>query len=96
MQAAWATQESRLWHRRFGGDGVARAAADIVLMTPGLSVIIEAIKESRKIFRRMNSYAIYPIAETLRCSAVHDSSNPDLYLLSIDRGDDCDASAAYG
>ncbi len=44
----------------------ARAAADIVLMTPGLSVIINAIEESRKIFQRMNSYAIYRIAETLR------------------------------
>ena len=44
----------------------ARAAADIVLTTPGLSVIIEAIKESRRIFQRMNSYAIYRIAETLR------------------------------
>lgn len=44
----------------------ARAAASIVLMSPGLSVIIDAIKESRKIFQRMNSYAIYRIAETLR------------------------------
>jgi H+-transporting ATPase len=44
----------------------ARAAASIVLTTPGLSVIIEAIKESRRIFQRMNSYAIYRIAETLR------------------------------
>lgn len=44
----------------------ARAAADIVLLTSGLSVIIDAIKESRKIFQRMNSYAIYRIAETLR------------------------------
>ncbi len=44
----------------------ARAAASIVLMTPGLSIIIDAIKESRKIFQRMNSYAIYRIAETLR------------------------------
>jgi H+-transporting ATPase len=44
----------------------ARAAAAIVLLTPGLSVIIDAIKESRKIFRRMNSYAIYRIAETIR------------------------------
>ncbi|MFA6875462.1 MAG: plasma-membrane proton-efflux P-type ATPase [Parabacteroides sp.] len=44
----------------------ARAAAAIVLMTPGLSVIIDAIKESRCIFQRMNSYAIYRIAETLR------------------------------
>jgi H+-transporting ATPase len=44
----------------------ARAAAFIVLTTPGLSVIIDAIKESRRIFQRMNSYAIYRIAETLR------------------------------
>jgi H+-transporting ATPase len=44
----------------------ARAAASIVLMTPGLSVIIDAIKESRRIFQRMNSYAIYRIAETIR------------------------------
>jgi len=44
----------------------ARAAAAMVLLAPGLSVIIDAIKESRKIFQRMNSYAIYRIAETLR------------------------------
>jgi H+-transporting ATPase len=44
----------------------ARAAAAIVLLTPGLSVIIDAIKGSRRIFQRMNSYAIYRIAETLR------------------------------
>ncbi len=49
-----------------GATDAARAAADIVLTTPGLSVIIDAIKESRKIFQRMNSYAMYRIAETLR------------------------------
>ena len=49
-----------------GATDAARAAADIVLLTPGLSVIIDAVKESRKIFQRMNSYAIYRIAETLR------------------------------
>jgi len=49
-----------------GATDAARAAASIVLLTPGLSVIIDAIKESRKIFQRMNSYAIYRIAETLR------------------------------
>src|SRR3984885_13569815 len=48
-----------------GATDAARAAAAIVLLTPGLSVIIEAIKESRRIFQRMNSYAIYRIAETL-------------------------------
>jgi H+-transporting ATPase len=45
-----------------GATDAARAAASIVLMTPGL----DAIKESRRIVQRMNSYAIYRIAETLR------------------------------
>ncbi|MDE3154172.1 MAG: plasma-membrane proton-efflux P-type ATPase [Acidobacteriota bacterium] len=49
-----------------GATDAARSAADIVLTTPGLSVIIDAIKESRKIFQRMTSYAIYRIAETTR------------------------------
>lgn len=49
-----------------GATDAARAAAAIVLLTPGLAVIIDAIKESRKIFQRMNSYAMYRIAETLR------------------------------
>ncbi|MGW8194071.1 MAG: plasma-membrane proton-efflux P-type ATPase [Desulforhopalus sp.] len=49
-----------------GATDAARSAASIVLTSPGLSVIIDAIKTSREIFRRMNSYAIYRIAETLR------------------------------
>ena len=49
-----------------GATDAARAAADVVLMSPGLSVIIDAIRESRKAFQRMNSYAIYRIAETIR------------------------------
>jgi H+-transporting ATPase len=49
-----------------GATDAARAAASIVLISTGLSVIIDAIQESRKIFQRMNSYAIYRIAETLR------------------------------
>jgi H+-transporting ATPase len=49
-----------------GATDAARAAASIVLTTPGLMVIIDAIKESRRIFQRMNSYAIYRIAETIR------------------------------
>jgi len=49
-----------------GATDAARAAASIVLMTTGLAVIIEAIRESRNIFQRMNSYAIYRITETLR------------------------------
>ena len=49
-----------------GATDAARAAASIVLVAPGLSVIIDAIKESREIFVRMNSYSMYRIAETLR------------------------------
>jgi len=49
-----------------GATDAARAAASIVLLASGLSVIIDAIKESRRIFQRMNSYAMYRIAETLR------------------------------
>jgi H+-transporting ATPase len=49
-----------------GATDAARAAASIVLMTPGLSVIIDAIKESRKIFQRMINYATYRITETIR------------------------------
>ena len=49
-----------------GATDAARAASDIVLLLPGLSVIIDAIKEARKIFHRMTNYAIYRIAETIR------------------------------
>jgi H+-transporting ATPase len=49
-----------------GSTDAARAAASIVLLTPGLSVIVDAVKESRKIFQRMLNYAIYRIAETIR------------------------------
>ena len=49
-----------------GATDAARAAADIVLMAPGLTVIVDAIKEARQIFERMKSYAIFRIAETIR------------------------------
>jgi H+-transporting ATPase len=44
----------------------ARAAADIILTTPGLGVINEAIKQARITFERMKSYATFRIAETVR------------------------------
>jgi H+-transporting ATPase len=49
-----------------GATTAARAASAIVLLEQGLSVIIDAIKESRKTFQRMNNYAIYRITETIR------------------------------
>ncbi len=49
-----------------GATDAAKSAADIVLTRPGLSVIIDAIERSREIFRRMENYAVYRIAETVR------------------------------
>ncbi len=49
-----------------GATDAARAAADIVLLSPGLSVIVEAIHRAREVFRRMTNDAIYRITETIR------------------------------
>ncbi len=49
-----------------GATDAARAAADLVLTEPGLSVIISAVQESRRIFERMTGYATFRIAETVR------------------------------
>jgi H+-transporting ATPase len=49
-----------------GATDAARAAASLVLTAPGLSVIINAVESARRIFERMNSYAIYRITETIR------------------------------
>ena len=49
-----------------GATDAARAAADLVLTAPGLSVITSAIEEARQIFERMTGYAIYRITETTR------------------------------
>ncbi len=50
----------------YGATDAARAAADLVLLKPGLSVIYDAIKEARRIFQRMKGYIIYRITETIR------------------------------
>jgi H+-transporting ATPase len=44
----------------------ARSAAAIVLTKPGLSVIIDAVLGSRRIFVRMTSYSIYTCSVTIR------------------------------
>jgi H+-transporting ATPase len=49
-----------------GATDAARAAADVVLLAPGMSVIVDAIRLAREIFARMTSYATYRIAETIR------------------------------
>ena len=52
-----------------GATDAAKAAASIVLTEPGLSVIIDAIYESRRIFQRMRSYFIYRITCTIQILA---------------------------
>jgi hypothetical protein len=49
-----------------GATDAAKSAADIVLTRPGLGVIVDAIEESRRIFQRMQSYAIYRIGSIIR------------------------------
>jgi H+-transporting ATPase len=49
-----------------GATDAARAAADLVLTAPGLSIIARAVEEARRIFERMTSYATFRIAETIR------------------------------
>jgi len=49
-----------------GATEAARASADIVLISSGLKVIIDAIEQSRIIFERMKSYVIFRIAESIR------------------------------
>ena len=49
-----------------GATDAARSAADIVLMAPGLAVIVDAIRQARITFERMQSYTVFRIAETIR------------------------------
>jgi len=49
-----------------GATDAARAASDLVLTAPGLSVLVSVVEEARRIFERMNSYAVYRITETIR------------------------------
>lgn len=49
-----------------GATDAARAAADIVFTGAGISTIINAVQEGRRIFQRMQSYVLYRVIETLR------------------------------
>ena len=44
-----------------GATPAAQGAAAVILLTPGLSVIITAMKRSRKIFQRLQNYLIYRV-----------------------------------
>jgi H+-transporting ATPase len=41
-----------------GATEAAKAAADIILTTPGLSAIFDAVVESRKIFQRLQAFIL--------------------------------------
>ncbi len=45
-----------------GATDAAKAAADIIMLSPGLSGIVTALTRSRKIFHRLDSYLIFRIA----------------------------------
>jgi len=49
-----------------GATEAAKAAADIILTTPGLSAIFDAVVESRRIFQRLQSYILYRMAATIQ------------------------------
>ncbi|MEM9221572.1 MAG: plasma-membrane proton-efflux P-type ATPase [Pseudomonadota bacterium] len=53
-----------------GATDAARSAAALVLTAPGLSTIVNAIVEARKIFERILSYIYYRIAMTIAIMAV--------------------------
>ncbi|KAF7722581.1 hypothetical protein EC973_002934 [Apophysomyces ossiformis] len=73
-----------------GCTDAARSAADIVLLAPGLSTIIDGVKTSRAIFQRLRSYALYRITSTIHfllfmfiVTMVHDWEMPAVLLIMI-------------
>jgi len=49
-----------------GASEAARSAADIILTSPGLSAIFDAVEESRMIFARLRAYVLYRLAATIQ------------------------------
>ncbi|CAO3647446.1 unnamed protein product [Cunninghamella blakesleeana] len=73
-----------------GSTDAARSASDVVLLEPGLSAIIEAVKTSRVIFHRLHSYALYRIASTIHfllfffvVTLAEDWQMPPIFLILI-------------
>jgi magnesium-transporting ATPase (P-type) len=73
-----------------GSTDAARTAADIVLLAPGLSAIIDGIKTSRAIFQRLQSYALYRISSTIHflifffvITLAEDWQMPPIFLILI-------------
>lgn len=73
-----------------GATEAARSAADMILTSPGLSVIYDAIVESRRIFARLRSYVLYRIAATIQIVLVlsimiyaYEDTMPALYVILL-------------
>ncbi|ORX56720.1 plasma-membrane proton-efflux P-type ATPase [Hesseltinella vesiculosa] len=73
-----------------GSTDAARSASDVVLLEPGLSAIIEAVKTSRVIFHRLYSYALYRVSSTIHfllfffvVTLAEDWQMPPVFLILI-------------
>mmetsp|Transcript_6982 Transcript_6982/g.21786 ORF Transcript_6982/g.21786 Transcript_6982/m.21786 type:complete len:1017 (+) Transcript_6982:74-3124(+) len=73
-----------------GATEAARSAADIILTSPGLSAIFDAVVESRKIFARLRAYVLYRIAATIQIVLVlsiliygNKSTLPPIYVILL-------------
>jgi len=73
-----------------GATEAARSAADIILTSPGLSAIFDAVVESRKIFARLRSYVLYRIAATIQIVLVlsiliyaYNDTMPAIYVILL-------------
>lgn len=73
-----------------GATEAARSAADMVLTSPGLSVIYDAVVESRKIFARLRAYVLYRLAATIQIVLVlsimiyaYEDTLPALYVILL-------------
>mmetsp|Transcript_96099 Transcript_96099/g.276017 ORF Transcript_96099/g.276017 Transcript_96099/m.276017 type:complete len:1008 (+) Transcript_96099:43-3066(+) len=68
----------------------ARSAADVILTSPGLSVIYDAVVESRRIFARLRAYVLYRVAATIQIVCVlsimiyaYNDTMPALYVILL-------------
>ena len=71
-----------------GATDAARSAAALILTAPGLSTIIDAIVESRRIFQRITNYVYYRIAMTIDIMFVVTAASLALRLPAAHHGHD--------
>merc|ERR1719401_1064016 len=73
-----------------GATEAARSAADIILTSPGLSPIFDAVVESRMIFARLRAYVLYRVAATIQIVLVlsiliyaYKDTMPPIYVILL-------------